>query len=88
MYIEASNAQRNQRARLLSPMETYTGTACLSFWFHMYGSAIGTLNVYKKQGGTLGQPIWKRTRNQGNKWIQGQVTVNPAGKSYQVGTVT
>ena len=48
MYIEASAPRKTgDNAILLSP--TFAGSAkprCLNFWYHMYGKAIGTLNVY------------------------------------------
>ena len=41
----------------------------------MYGTTMGTLNVYAQSGGVLGTAIWKKTGNQGNKWFQAQVSV-------------
>ncbi|XP_033751995.1 MAM domain-containing glycosylphosphatidylinositol anchor protein 1-like [Pecten maximus] len=85
MYIETSRPRTpNQKARLLSPMTSYTtGAACVSFWYHMYGRNIGALNLYSKVGSTLGQPIWTRHSNQGNQWSTGQVTVQ-SSQAYQI----
>ena len=49
MYIEASLPHRNgDKARLLSPRYTDRQDMCVQFYYHMYGSGIGTLNVYVK----------------------------------------
>lgn len=77
MYIEASGV-RNKVAQLSSLQETQTGQACISFWFHMYGNNIGTLNVYTAQGGSNGSPVWSRQRNQGNRWNLAQISINPS----------
>lgn len=51
IYTEASNQPANATARIVSQNMTIgdVGT-CVHFWFHMYGSSIGTLNVYGQQG--------------------------------------
>lgn len=77
MYIEASGV-RNKVAQLSSLQETQTGPACISFWYHMYGTNIGTLNVYTAQGGNNGSPVWGRQRNQGNRWNLAQISINPS----------
>ena len=45
----------------------------------MYGTAVGTLNVYVKTGPGNGsdveQLVWTNAGNQGNSWIQGQAPV-------------
>lgn len=44
----------------------------------MYGQHIEDLNVYTKRQAGLGKPVWTRSGNQGNKWIQAQVAINAA----------
>ena len=49
MYIEASSPRRSgDKARLLSPRYTDRQDMCVQFYYHMYGSGIGALNVYAK----------------------------------------
>ena len=48
MYIEATGKSKGDKAQLLSPRYPKTTGRCLEFWYHMYGSDIGTLTVYKK----------------------------------------
>lgn len=87
VYTEVSSPrQPGQKARLLSGLQSsYLKPACMTFWYHMYGSQIGTLNVYLKQGrsNSLGSPIWTRKANQGNSWNIAQVSLNPSS-AYQV----
>lgn len=66
----------NDSARLISPSISSSGKLCVVFWYHMYGAHINALNLYVKNGGALGQPVWTKSGTQGNKWIQGQVDVN------------
>lgn len=38
MYIETSYPQKKgDKARLLSPVQSYTSGKCLVFWYHAYG---------------------------------------------------
>lgn len=86
VFIEASSPRRpGDKARILSPVISDGQTRCLSFWYHMYGTHVNTLNVYKTGGGssTLGTAIWTKTGTQGNQWKQAKLTVTPQG-SYQV----
>ena len=52
MYIEASSpAQVNDTAWLVGQgIPINSQGICLSFWYHMYGPHVGTLNVYYKSG--------------------------------------
>ncbi|XP_055996867.1 MAM and LDL-receptor class A domain-containing protein 1-like isoform X2 [Ostrea edulis] len=43
---------------------------CLTFWYHMYGSDMGTLNVLVD-----GSSVWTRTGDQGNSWKKADITV-------------
>lgn len=52
LYTESSRKRANDTARILSqPMTIDSAGTCLHFWYHMYGSSIGTLNVYAKING-------------------------------------
>lgn len=47
LYTEASSGCSNRTAEVASPVLTFTSSSSpvLSFWYHMYGSAMGTLHV-------------------------------------------
>lgn len=71
MYIEVSPQRPKESARLVSPVISVSSaiTKCLTFWYHMYGPHVGSLNVYANTT-TLGSPIWSKSGTQGNQWKQ------------------
>jgi len=88
MFIETSSPVKpNDKARLESEEFQPTGSSgrCLKFWYHMYGSAIGTLNIWMSSNGTSGK-IWSLSGDQKNQWRFGQAPVSSKGV-YQVSSV-
>ncbi|XP_019632083.1 PREDICTED: MAM and LDL-receptor class A domain-containing protein 2-like [Branchiostoma belcheri] len=84
MFIETSSPQvTGDKARLVSPLVSPTGTKCLTFWYHMYGDHVDSLNVYVQTGPVVGQPIWTKSGTQGNQWDQGQVDI-PSNSQYNI----
>lgn len=77
MYIESSAPRRSgQKAWLVSRQIGFTTPMCLSFWYHMYGIQIGSLNVYVKTGIAMpSAPVWSKSRNQGQMWNLAQTTI-------------
>ncbi|KAH3850646.1 hypothetical protein DPMN_093071, partial [Dreissena polymorpha] len=82
-YIETSAPrQSNETAWLQSEYRasSYGETHCLEFWYYMFGSSIGYLNVRLSENTTVpGYNIWSMEGNQGPKWIFAQVTVTTDG---------
>ena len=85
MHIEASSPRvTGDKARLISRPYTQsetngTSAECLTFYYHMFGYYMGTLNVYKVSGSdasgdNLGKPIWTKSGDQGNYWQIAQVS--------------
>ena len=77
IYIETSSPRtQDDKARLISIDIQPTGRSCVTFWYHMYGTNINTLNLYLKQNGRLGTPVWK---HQGpleiNQWYKAEVDI-------------
>lgn len=86
-YIFLSAAaphQFNQTARIASPLlnaGSYGSGGCFSFYYHMFGSDSGRLNVYRQLTNSFslsdeddnGKPIWQRHGNHGNQWRHAQV---------------
>ena len=71
MFIEASYPQRKDYNARMSRTVSLTGKSCLRFYFHMFGSSMGTLKV------TLGNKrIFEKSGDQGNDWhmFQGRLT--------------
>lgn len=83
MYIESDGRHRGQKARLISPNYNGRATQCLRFYYNMYGSGVNRLNVYTKNGNSLGSAIWTLTGNQGSDWQKAEVTLT-RGKNYSV----
>ncbi|XP_066292880.1 MAM and LDL-receptor class A domain-containing protein 1-like, partial [Branchiostoma lanceolatum] len=85
MYIEASNRQPGDVARLISPVLS-SDTRCLEFWYHMYGSDTEGLRVYQSSTGSsqLGTPIWSLTGDQGDAWHNATVDLMSGSNLYVV----
>lgn len=84
MYINADGVHHGDSARMISPLCNSLGTQCLTFWYHMYGSATAmALNIYKLDGSHASK-IWSKVNNQGDNWQLAQIEINSSGP-FQVG---
>lgn len=82
--METSGISEGEKAKLLSQTFPQTGGRCLTFWYHMYGSGMGELNVYIKPiTGSL-RKVWSLSGDQGNEWKMAQVTLDSSASEYQV----
>ncbi|XP_033122957.1 MAM and LDL-receptor class A domain-containing protein 2-like isoform X3 [Anneissia japonica] len=81
IYIETSDPiSTGMSARLQSPLLPLAKSYSLEFYYHMYGSKMGTLNVYRKS--TNGYDIiWSRSGNQWNSWHYAKVQFQSYGYS-------
>ena len=75
-YIEVSGMSQGDNAKLVKGGLSFSSKKCLSFYYHMYGRTIGTLNVYVGQ-----KKIFTKTGEQGNQWKQATVNVTDPGAS-------
>ena len=76
MYIETSGRRvRGDKAKLNSPLMNFTGHMCLEFFYHMYGSSIGTLSVIINGSTT----VFSVTGNQGKEWLENRTTLSLFG---------
>ena len=75
IFIEASQKNPGDKARLLSGWIEPNETICVQFWYHMHGSDIGNLSIYLKtnQSETL---VWRLSGDQGNRWRFAQTALN------------
>ena len=81
VFIETSTPQKPfDKARLL---RYGSGEACMTFFYHMYGSDIGSLIVYQNIHGVDIQ-LWRKDKNLGKQWWKAEVQLKVAS-SYQVG---
>uniref|UniRef100_A0A665VE01 Neuropilin n=1 Tax=Echeneis naucrates TaxID=173247 RepID=A0A665VE01_ECHNA len=88
IYTLATGPQETEVARLVSPVVSSPGSdLCVSFWYHMFGSHIGTLHI-KQRKQTVDGPadilLWTVSGHQGNRWREGRVFVPRTNKPYQV----
>jgi len=63
MYIEASYWSLGDNAKLQLAVPRGTSYSCLIFYYHMYGSSMGTLNVFNGN-----DKIFTKSGNQGSYW--------------------
>uniref|UniRef100_A0A8C8HTC4 Neuropilin n=1 Tax=Oncorhynchus tshawytscha TaxID=74940 RepID=A0A8C8HTC4_ONCTS len=88
IYTLATGAQETEVARLVSPVVTVgQSDLCVSFWYHMFGSHIGTLHIKQRKETVDGMAdilLWTVSGHQGNRWREGRVLVPHSSKSYQV----
>lgn len=55
------------------------GPKCLKFWYHMYGSNMGTLSVLRNE-----TQVWTKTGDQGNAWHRAELDLGTSAKNYKV----
>ena len=85
LYIESSYPARFEyKSQLMSQSFEPTESQCLSWWFSMYGSTVGSLNVYliNSTDGAKTR-LWTRSGQQGNDWQQAHVSYSSESK-YRV----
>ena len=78
--MEAIGRNHGDRARLISPK--MQGPKCLSVWYHMYGSSMGSLIIYLKTNDSE-MIQWIKSGNHPDQWLQAAVFVN-SSVEYQV----
>ena len=82
LYVEASNRQGGDKARLQSGWFIQTQELCLQFWYHMHGEEIGSLNIYI-QTRSSETKVWSQQGDQGDHWIFAQTPINSGGNGRQ-----
>ncbi|CAF1639090.1 unnamed protein product, partial [Adineta ricciae] len=71
IYLETSDGVNGDKARLISPLYRKSSKTCMfTFWYHMYGQTINTLNIFVRAGG-VDTLVWSLQGNQGRDWLLG-----------------
>nr|P28824.1 RecName: Full=Neuropilin-1; AltName: Full=A5 antigen; AltName: Full=A5 protein; Flags: Precursor [Xenopus laevis] len=87
IYSEADERHEGRAARLMSPVVSSSRSAhCLTFWYHMDGSHVGTLSIKLKyeMEEDFDQTLWTVSGNQGDQWKEARVVLHKTMKQYQV----
>ena len=73
--MEASVMVKGTRSNLTSVMYPPTSGRCFQFWYHMYGSAMGKLQLFllQKKGENI---LWSELGDHGDKWINQTVEIS------------
>lgn len=77
IYLEATGCA-NSTAVLSSQCFMVTGLTLpeLSFWYHMFGAAMGSLRVEILDSNSWSS-VWERNGNQGNSWQNARISLVP-----------
>ncbi|XP_013772489.1 MAM and LDL-receptor class A domain-containing protein 1-like isoform X1 [Limulus polyphemus] len=76
IYTETSTPRiKGEKARLMTPWIAQTETGfCLKFWYHMYGSSVGSLRVFiqliEENGAVEETKYFDKTGNHGDFWLE------------------
>jgi MAM domain, meprin/A5/mu len=62
-------------AQLIGPRVESPINLTLKFWYHMRGSSVGRLTLYKKVLARPDQIIWEKNGHQSFEWTEAQVTL-------------
>ncbi|KAH9494979.1 hypothetical protein Btru_018315, partial [Bulinus truncatus] len=78
-YVANPNQAQNQTAWLLSPAIPNT-VYCFTLWYHMYGSHVGRLNIYKLNLATQRKDLYaSQSGNHGSEWQSLQIKFTGSG---------
>ncbi|KAK7478151.1 hypothetical protein BaRGS_00030598 [Batillaria attramentaria] len=83
-YIETSDPGPGDNAGLESTHLTPNYAYCLDFWYHMYGTSIGSLNIRLKEKGSVGAPIWTKTGPSEQMWHHAQIDIAAQPAAFSV----
>ena len=72
MYIETSSPRvAGDNAKLEFSVPGNREPSCLTFYYHMYGSTMGTLTVFN--GSSV---VFNASGNHNNTWIKAEITIH------------
>ncbi|AWP03839.1 putative apical endosomal glycoprotein-like [Scophthalmus maximus] len=73
LYIKSSAPSvKGNVAQLKSALLPPAGEKgyCLTFWYHMFGTTVGSLKMYLHSADQLKKTlVWQKSRNQGDEWL-------------------
>ncbi len=75
---------KGDKAWLISEVLSLTEAACLNWYMHLYGNGIGNLSIYQRIYNKNLTILWKTSGNKGDKWILGQITIQPQSNYFDL----
>ncbi|XP_077978867.1 MAM and LDL-receptor class A domain-containing protein 1-like [Glandiceps talaboti] len=84
--VALSSGNENRRAimTVYPQPATPTSGSCISFWYHMYGSTVGTLTLWQERLGWPSTRLWTKTGTHGNQWHLAQAWVDQSDIQFQL----
>ncbi|XP_053390248.1 MAM and LDL-receptor class A domain-containing protein 1-like [Mercenaria mercenaria] len=83
IYIKATDQDKEDKAVISSPVQN-SGPFCLTFWYNMYGTDIGALNVYMILNGGNKSLLFAKSKNHGHSVWRKAVISNNATDTYRI----
>lgn len=81
MLAQAANQNANDRAQLLTPVQTVTAGSCLHFWYYQHTqSQQMKFNVYLSTQSTI---LWSHSDSLDNRWLYTEININSADQPWQ-----
>lgn len=87
LYVESSAPRKPGDNAVISSQIIPVAPYCFRFWYFMYGSNVGSLNISQviTSGGTTNKQLkWSKSGDQGSKWTQGNVSMSNAYADFYV----
>ena len=82
--LNIQSIQTILKAWLGSMIFEATESRCMRFWYSMNGDGIGKLRVVIEYENKAKKTIWQLSKDQGDDWLYGQVSLNSLGMSYRI----
>ena len=71
IFIETSSPRNSGDKAKLELSVPVSGSSCLVFFYHMYGSSMGSLNVFDGN-----KKVFNESGNKGDNWHKAEVTIS------------
>ncbi|KAM3929531.1 MAM and LDL-receptor class A domain-containing protein 1 isoform 2-T2 [Leptodactylus fuscus] len=80
LYADSSNGEYGHTAHIMTPLISDTGPKCkLTFWTHMNGATVGSLQVLIKFGNVTYE-VWSQSGKQGARWKRAEIYLGTLSK--------
>ncbi|XP_047444387.1 MAM and LDL-receptor class A domain-containing protein 2 isoform X2 [Mugil cephalus] len=76
--------QAGETASMFSPLYPAGRGSCVQLWYHMYGTGMGTLNVYQQSEEGKEALIFSQSGDQGRLWRFAQAALLPRVQPYRI----